>query len=164
MAATHYHHVRHASPAAMQLAPIAHVCSFRTPSLRNQCKYIRLRCMESAGVGLRDPDEVAALNERLLSTPLPELMSEAAALRDAEHGAVITFSPKVFIPLTRLCRDSCGYCTFARPPVAGTRSYMSMQEVLDVAALGAEQGCTEALFTLGTWWKSVPGAQPQPSP
>jgi len=56
---------------------------------------------------------------------------------------------QVFIPLTRLCRDHCGYCTFAQPPVAGRRSYMTMQEMLEVAAMGAAQGCTEALFTLG---------------
>jgi 2-iminoacetate synthase ThiH len=57
--------------------------------------------------------------------------------------------PQVFIPLTRLCRDSCGYCTFAQPLQPGRRAYMTLQEVLQVAQLGAEQGCTEALFTLG---------------
>lgn len=57
--------------------------------------------------------------------------------------------PQVFMPLTRLCRDACGYCTFAQPPQPGRRAYMTLQEVLQVAQLGAEQGCTEALFTLG---------------
>ena len=52
----------------------------------------------------------------LLDAPLGELMAEAARLRDAAHGARVTFSPKVFIPLTMLCRDRCGYCTFAKPP------------------------------------------------
>lgn len=143
-------------------------------------------------------------------------MAAAAAVRDAAHRH-ITFSPKVFIPLTRLCRDrcvpppcrqrcastaqphlfwvqqagsgsgaapgpllctpggqplhapylgkpargaqawpslvlpacSCGYCTFAMPPAPGRRAYMTMEEVLAVARMGAEQGCTEALFTLG---------------
>lgn len=56
---------------------------------------------------------------------------------------------QVFIPLTRLCRDSCGYCTFAQPPKPGCRAYMTLEEVLAVCRLGAEQGCTEALFTLG---------------
>lgn len=56
---------------------------------------------------------------------------------------------QVFIPLTRLCRDSCGYCTFAQPPKPGRRCYMTLEEVLLVAQLGAAQGCTEALFTLG---------------
>ena len=82
-------------------------------------------------------------------TPLTELMSAAASLRDQRHPSVITFSPKVFLPLTRLCRDSCGYCTFAQGPVPGHRVYMTIEEVLTVARMGAEQGCTEALFTLG---------------
>ena len=55
----------------------------------------------------------------------------------------------MFTPLTRLCRDACGYCTFAQPPVLGRRSYMTMEEVLQVASLGAQQGCAEILFTLG---------------
>jgi FO synthase len=62
---------------------------------------------------------------------------------------VVTYSPKVFIPLTKLCRDVCHYCTFARPPRRGERAYMSGDEVLAVARAGAEAGCHEALFTLG---------------
>jgi FO synthase len=62
---------------------------------------------------------------------------------------LITYSPKVFIPLTKLCRDVCHYCTFARPPRRGERAYMSAEEVLEVARAGAEAGCHEALFTLG---------------
>jgi FO synthase len=61
----------------------------------------------------------------------------------------ITYSPKVFIPLTKLCRDVCHYCTFAQPPRRGERAYMSGDEVLAVARAGAEAGCHEALFTLG---------------
>ncbi|KAK9805644.1 hypothetical protein WJX72_009860 [[Myrmecia] bisecta] len=79
---------------------------------------------------------------------LEELMASAAALRDEGHQ-FITFSPKVFLPLTRLCRDSCGYCTFALPPSPGRRAYMTLEEILEVARAGAQQGCTEALFTLG---------------
>eukprot|EP00775_Hariotina_reticulata_P006596 gene6596-6824_t len=86
---------------------------------------------------------------RLLITPLADLMKEAAAVRDQGHSRIVTFSPKVFIPLTRLCRDTCGYCTFAQPPKPGRRAYMTLEEVLCVCRLGAEQGCTEALFTLG---------------
>jgi len=56
---------------------------------------------------------------------------------------------QVFLPITKLCRDTCGYCTFAQPPVPGRRSYMTLPEMLDIAARGAEVGCTEALFTLG---------------
>ena len=55
----------------------------------------------------------------------------------------------MFLPLTRLCRDSCGYCTFAQPPVPGQRAYMLLEEILEVAREGAAHGCTEALFTLG---------------
>ena len=63
---------------------------------------------------------------------------------------------QVFLPLTRLCRDACGYCTFAQPPVLGRRCYMTLEEVLQVARLGAAQGCTEALFTLGeSLWTQV---------
>jgi FO synthase len=77
------------------------------------------------------------------------LMAQAAALRDAHHGAVMTYSRKVFIPLTHLCRDSCHYCTFATPPRRGEAAYMSPDQVLAVAQAGARAGCTEALFTLG---------------
>jgi FO synthase len=62
---------------------------------------------------------------------------------------LVTYSPKVFIPLTKLCRDVCHYCTFAQPPRRGQRAYMSGDEVLSVARAGAEAGCHEALFTLG---------------
>ena len=63
--------------------------------------------------------------------------------------SLVTYSPKVFIPLTKLCRDVCHYCTFAHPPRRGERAYMSADEVLGVARAGAEAGCHEALFTLG---------------
>jgi FO synthase len=77
------------------------------------------------------------------------LMHRAALLRDQSHGNVITYSRKVFIPLTHLCRDSCHYCTFARPPRKGERLYMTPDEILAVARKGEAAGCTEALFTLG---------------
>src|SRR5437867_13383935 len=84
-----------------------------------------------------------------LSAPLHELMAAARARREAERGRLITYSPKVFIPLTKLCRDVCHYCTFARPPRRGERAYLSIDEVLEVARAGARAGCREALFTLG---------------
>jgi 7,8-didemethyl-8-hydroxy-5-deazariboflavin synthase CofH subunit/7,8-didemethyl-8-hydroxy-5-deazariboflavin synthase CofG subunit len=87
--------------------------------------------------------------EALLDAPLPDLMARAAARRDAAHGARITFSPKVFIPLTMLCRDKCGYCTFAKPPAHLVSPYLELDEVLAIARRGAELGCHEALFTLG---------------
>jgi FO synthase len=82
----------------------------------------------------------------LLEATTEELCAEARSLR---RGTVVTYSPKVFIPLTKLCRDVCHYCTFARPPRRGERAYMSEEEVLAVARAGAEAGCREALFTLG---------------
>src|SRR4030081_2257857 len=76
-------------------------------------------------------------------------MAEAAPLREAAHGRLISYSRKVFIPLTKLCRDVCHYCTFAEGPRAGKSVYLSPDEVLAVARAGAAAGCTEALFTLG---------------
>ena len=76
-------------------------------------------------------------------------MRSAAALRDWLFGPRVSYSRKVFIPLTQLCRDNCGYCTFAGPPRPGTRAYLTPDEVLEVARSGAEAGCKEALFTLG---------------
>jgi FO synthase len=81
--------------------------------------------------------------------PLDELMARAAAKRDAVHGHRVTYSPKVFIPLTMLCRDKCGYCTFARPPARLESPYLSPDDVLRLAVRGGEAGCHEALFTLG---------------
>src|SRR6058998_714971 len=85
----------------------------------------------------------------LLARPLDELCEEARELREEGHGRLVTYSPKVFIPLTKLCRDVCHYCTFAHPPRRGERAYMSEEEVLAVARAGAAAGCHEALFTLG---------------
>jgi FO synthase len=80
---------------------------------------------------------------------LDRLMRIAAGLRDAAHGNTISYSRKVFIPLSRLCRDVCHYCVFARPPRRGERAYLTPREVLDIARAGAAAGCREALFTLG---------------
>jgi FO synthase len=82
----------------------------------------------------------------LRSAPLEELLAEARRLRTGPH---VTYSPKVFVPLTTLCRDVCGYCTFARPPRRGERAFMTEDEVLGIARAGAAAGCHEALFTLG---------------
>src|SRR5437763_3628225 len=76
-------------------------------------------------------------------------MPVAAALRDAGHGPLISYSRKVFIPLTQLCRDVCHYCTFAHPPRRGEAAYLDAEEVLAIARAGARAGCKEALFTLG---------------
>src|SRR5213083_378115 len=85
----------------------------------------------------------------LLERPLVDLCAEARALRDRGHGRLVTYSPKVFIPLTKLCRDVCHYCTFAQPPRRGERAYLTPGEVLGIARAGAAAGCREALFTLG---------------
>src|SRR5947209_16059170 len=85
----------------------------------------------------------------LLDAPLEELCAEARLLRDGGRGTTVTYSPKVFIPLTKLCRDVCHYCTFAGPPKRGERAYMTAEEVLEIARAGAAAGCREALFTLG---------------
>jgi FO synthase len=73
----------------------------------------------------------------------------ARARRDALFGRTATYSPKVFIPLTELCRDRCGYCTFAKAPARLRAPYLSVDEVLELAHRGEAAGCTEALFTLG---------------
>ena len=85
----------------------------------------------------------------LLDAPLDALLAAAAAVRDAAHGTLVTYSPKVFIPLTHLCQDRCGYCTFAEPPARAQSPYLSPEDVLAIAHRGAAVGCHEALFTLG---------------
>jgi FO synthase len=89
------------------------------------------------------------LQAELLGAELPDLLHQARVLRGRGTGQLVTFSPKVFIPLTKLCRDVCHYCTFARPPRRGERVYLNAEEVLEIARAGAEAGCHEALFTLG---------------
>ena len=103
--------------------------------------------LEAARDGDR-PDDAEAL-ALAGADDLPALTAVAAALRDRGHGGRVSFSRKVFIPLTHLCRDVCHYCTFARPPRKGERAFMSRDAVLAVARAGAAAGCKEALFTLG---------------
>src|SRR5579875_1069466 len=90
---------------------------------------------------------MATLERDLLDASAEELLADARRLR-GERG-LITFSPKLFIPLTKLCRDVCHYCTFAHPPRRGERAYMTLEEILELARAGAAAGCREALFTLG---------------
>jgi len=85
----------------------------------------------------------------LLARSLDELCAEARLLREEWHGRLVTYSPKVFIPLTKLCRDVCHYCTFAAPPKRGERAFLTIDEVVAIARAGAAAGCREALFTLG---------------
>ena len=92
------------------------------------------------------PDECLALAD---CGDLGALMPIAAALRDRGHGNLVSYSKKVFIPLTQLCRDVCHYCTFAHPPRRGEAAYLDKEQVLAIARAGAKAGCKEALFTLG---------------
>jgi FO synthase len=85
----------------------------------------------------------------LVHAPLEDLAPSAYALARERFGHVVTYSPKVFIPLTKLCRDRCGYCTFAQAPAHVASPYMSLEEVMEVAQAGRDAGATEALFTLG---------------
>jgi len=80
---------------------------------------------------------------------LAALLEAAAELRDRHKGKTVTFSPKIFIPLTNLCRDFCGYCTFRKAPDEPGAKSMSLDEVLRVVRRGKMLGCTEILFSLG---------------
>ncbi|HJL52631.1 MAG TPA: hypothetical protein QF695_08340, partial [Arenicellales bacterium] len=77
------------------------------------------------------------------------LLIQAAKMRDQGHDRLLSYSRKVFIPLTQLCRDSCHYCTFAQPPRQLEAAYLTPDQVLDIARAGKAAGCKEALFTLG---------------
>ena len=88
-------------------------------------------------------------HESLTALDTSELLAKASRRRDELFGRRITYSPKVFIPLTKLCRDQCGYCTFAQPPARVEAPFLSPREVLAIARKGAKVGCHEALFTLG---------------
>ncbi|WP_313441591.1 5-amino-6-(D-ribitylamino)uracil--L-tyrosine 4-hydroxyphenyl transferase CofH [Novosphingobium sp.] len=98
-------------------------------------------------------DETRHLKAWLLAAPLEEVTALARARRAARGGALgparMTYSPKVFIPLTRLCADVCHYCTFATTPSRLEAPYLTLDQVLEIARAGAAAGCREALFTLG---------------
>src|SRR3984885_637778 len=85
----------------------------------------------------------------LVNSSAASLAEVAFAKARQAHGYVVTYSPKVFIPLTKLCRDRCGYCTFAQAPAHVPSPYLALDEVMAIAQAGREAGCTEALFTLG---------------
>ncbi|HEV3187948.1 MAG TPA: 5-amino-6-(D-ribitylamino)uracil--L-tyrosine 4-hydroxyphenyl transferase CofH [Acidimicrobiales bacterium] len=91
----------------------------------------------------------SATTNELLAASAASLAEAAFHTARAAHGFVVTYSPKVFIPLTKLCRDRCGYCTFAQAPAHVASPYLSLDEVMAIAQAGRDAGCTEALFTLG---------------
>ena len=123
----------------------------RHPEYRSSASWMFLERagMTSIDQGLARPrsrEEVLAIAAR---SDLDSLCDTAAQLRDTGHGDLCTYSRKVFLPITRLCRDLCHYCTFATMPKHLDKAYMTVDEVLEVARQGAAMGCKEALFTLG---------------
>ena len=121
---------------------------FASPSLQIESKGAEIdRALARGAVGealLRD--EAILLFE---NAPLADLIAAASRLRERAHRRIVSYSKKVFIPLTHLCRDYCGYCTFRTDPVAGRPAFMTPDEVLAVAEAGRHAGCKEALFSLG---------------
>ncbi len=97
-------------------------------------------------LGTPDPD--LALHLLDASVDGGELLSTASALRNEGHGTTITYSKKVFVPITTMCRDTCTYCTFVKPPGNGGE-FLDPDDVLAIVRAGDELGCTEALLTLG---------------
>src|SRR5271169_1332158 len=97
------------------------------------------------GYGISREDALSLMED----CPLSALMDTAAAVRNRFKGRSVSYSKKVFIPLTHLCRDYCGYCTFRADPEAGVQSYMTPDEVLRIAEAGRRAGCKEVLFSLG---------------
>lgn len=98
-----------------------------------------------AGHGISREDALLLMDE----APLPALCEAASIVRDRGKGRTVTYSKKVFIPLTHLCRDYCGYCTFRSDPAPGLQPYLLPDEVLAIAEAGRRAGCKEALFSLG---------------
>ena len=121
----------------MPSAAVAHPTASNLPSLDHV----------ASGAALSDVEAFAFVDADGQSTA--DLCAAASELRDRGRGRVVTFSPKVFLPLTRLCRDFCGYCTFRQSPEQSDGLYLTVDEVLSVARAGQRLGCTEALFTLG---------------
>src|SRR5262245_20933923 len=100
-----------------------------------------------AGKALSLDEATALLSAR--GDDLDRLCAVATRLRDLGWGRTVTYSRKVFIPLTMLCRDRCHYCTFAKPPARVEAPFLTPEEVVAIAEAGRRAGCKEALFTLG---------------
>ena len=107
------------------------------------------RLLVKAVAGEELSREAAYHLTRLNAGEVPALMLAASRLRDRHRRRVVTYSRKIFIPLTNLCRDACSYCTFARQPRDPAAHTMTPEEVLALARAGQEAGCKEALFSLG---------------
>ena len=105
--------------------------------------------LENLGTDRRLSREEAVGLKAVTGEDFNRLMSLAAQRRDRNWGRTITYSRKVFIPLTNLCRDTCGYCTFAQSPSSRSARTMTPEEILAIARAGQRAGCKEALFSLG---------------
>ncbi|HXJ02705.1 MAG TPA: 7,8-didemethyl-8-hydroxy-5-deazariboflavin synthase CofG [Micropepsaceae bacterium] len=127
----------------MSLAPAA------TPEIRQETQFAtgvaRALARGEEGHGISRDDALLLLEH----APTHALLAAAANLRDRVKGRIVSYSKKIFIPLTHLCRDYCGYCTFRADPKEGHPAYMSPDEVLAAAEAGRRAGCKEALFSLG---------------
>ena len=115
------------------------------PGLSDGLKPIVGKALQGGELGYDEAHRLAGSTQEELGS----LCRAASIIRDMGKGRDVSFSPKVFIPLTKLCRDFCGYCTFRQSPSEADRLYMTPEEVLAVAKAGERLGCTEALFTLG---------------
>ncbi|OAE34331.1 hypothetical protein AXG93_1054s1150 [Marchantia polymorpha subsp. ruderalis] len=125
---------------------VHHVQAGTRPPAHNS----QMHTLELLRQGLLGQHPEAAQLREVAALDLNCLTEAAAEVRDRrQHASIVTFSPKVFIPLTRVCRDVCGYCTFSLGPKPGQAVYLTIEEVLNIARAGAAAGCSEALFTLG---------------
>jgi len=107
----------------------------------SDCATTDLPCFDTAGSD--------AIQAALMKRALASLLADSERITLGSFGPIVTYSRKVFIPLTRLCRDVCHYCTFATTPHDVASAYLSREEVLEIARAGVAAGCREALFTLG---------------
>lgn len=104
-----------------------------------------MACVGLLGAGTSRSEAIRLLHPRV---PLESALGLARTIRD-QKGRVITYSRKVFFPLTNLCRDHCGYCTFRRSPADSDASFLTLEDIRALAEAGARAGCTEALFSMG---------------
>lgn len=107
------------------------------------------RKLEEDRAIINDGNDAQGIQAALNQISFREILDAASRLRDRGHGRIQSWSPKVFIPLTQLCRNLCHYCTFSQPPRKGETAYLTREQVLEIARAGKAAGCTEALFTLG---------------
>jgi FO synthase len=142
-------HLHEAGPAARELQERAVSFDVDTPEDLEMLRAIFEEHGESGPMVSLLRRTAPERAQALTAASSARLAPRAAELRDMGHGRLVTYSRKVFLPLTQLCRDSCHYCTFARAPRRLKSAYMSIEEAVAVAAEGARLGCKEALFTLG---------------